>query len=209
MNIRNYLDQFPFIAITRGIRPEEVVRCGKVLFNAGFRIIENPLNSPRPFVSIGLLAENFGDTCLIGAGTVLEPGQVDEVKAAGGGVVISPHCDPRVIERTKELGMISLPGVATPSEVLTALRYGADGLKMFPAEIITPAVLKAMMAVMPRHTIVIPVGGINETNFHPYLAVGATGFGLGSSLYKAGISPEKLAGRAEVFRQSWFRCKAH
>lgn len=207
MELRNYLDQFPFIAITRGMRPEEAVSCGQVLFDAGFRIIENPMNSPDPLASIESLASSFGNRCLIGAGTVLEPEQVDGVKEAGGQIIISPNCNPAVIERTKELGLISLPGVATPSEAATAIKHGADGLKLFPAEIITPVVLKAMLAVMPRHTITIPVGGINAENFQPYLEAGATGFGLGSSLYKAGISVAELSQRAAAFKENWNRGK--
>jgi 2-dehydro-3-deoxyphosphogalactonate aldolase len=203
MDLRQYLKQFPFIAITRGIKPAEAVVCCRILHAAGFRIIETPLNSPDPYRSIEQMAGLFGSEILIGAGTVVKLEQVDEVKKAGGRLVVSPHCDPKIIEKTKECGLISIPGVATPTEMMTAIKAGADALKLFPAEIIGLAGLKAFQAVSPEGTLMIPVGGIDESNWQPYFQAGAAGFGLGSSLYRAGRTPEELRLRAELVQQTW------
>lgn len=204
--LRACLNAFPFIAITRGILPEQAVACGEVLGTAGFRIIENPLNSPDPYRTIELLARRYsgdGETMLIGAGTVLTVDQVRRVKACGGQLIISPNCNPEVIAAAKEEGLLALPGVATPSEAFAALAAGADGLKLFPAEVLPPAAVKALRAVLPAGTLLLPVGSIDEHNWHKYCAVGVAGFGLGSALYRPGISPEQLAGRAGAFAQSW------
>jgi len=203
MDLRQYLKKFPFIAITRGIKPDEAVVCCRILHAAGFRIIETPLNSPDPYRSIEQMAGLFGSEILIGAGTVVKLEQVDEVKNAGGRLVVSPHCDPGIIEKTKECGLISIPGVATPTEMMTAIKAGADALKLFPAEIIGLAGLKAFQAVSPKGTLMIPVGGIDESNWQPYSQAGAAGFGLGSSLYRAGRTPEELRLRAELVQQAW------
>lgn len=203
MDLKNQLQEFPFIAITRGIRPDEAASFGTILRDAGFRIIETPLNSPEPYKSIEVLAEHCGEDMIVGAGTVVRPEQVDEVQRAGGSIIVSPHCDVRVIERTKECGMISLPGTATVTEMMTALEAGADGLKLFPAEIIGLAGFKAMKAVLPLTTLMIPVGGIDSENWQPYFEAGAVGFGLGSSLYRAGRSAEKVARLAGRFREAW------
>ncbi len=203
MDLKNYFDKFPFIAITRGLRVEEAISCGSVLRDAGFNIIENPLNSPDPYRSINVLAEKLGDHLLIGAGTVLTVEQVIQVKDAGGKVIISPNCDSAVIEATKECGLLSIPGVATPTEALNAIKAGADALKLFPAEILPPAALKAMRAILPPGTLLIPVGSIDEKNWQAYRSAGAAAFGLGSSLYKPGISLTRLKERAETFLDSW------
>jgi 2-dehydro-3-deoxyphosphogalactonate aldolase len=203
MDLKKYFDDLPFIAITRGLRTEEAISCGSVLRDAGFAIIENPLNSPDPFRGIKILAENFGDHLLVGAGTVLSVEQVAQVKDAGGQLIISPNCDPAVIEAAKKSGMLSIPGVATPTEALNAIKAGADALKLFPAEILPPAALKALRAVLPPATLLIPVGSIDEYNWQAYWKAGAAAFGLGSSLYKPGISPATLKKRAEAFVESW------
>lgn len=203
MDLKEQLREFPFIAITRGIRPDEAASFGRILRDGGFRIIETPLNSPEPYKSIEVLADLFGGEMIVGAGTVVHPEQVDEVRRAGGSIIVSPHCDVRVIERTKECGMISLPGAATVTEMMTALEAGADGLKLFPAEIIGLAGLKAMKAVLPLTTLMMPVGGIDSENWQPYFEAGAAGFGLGSSLYRAGRSVENVARRADRFRKAW------
>jgi 2-dehydro-3-deoxyphosphogalactonate aldolase len=203
MKLKKYLEEFPFIGIMRGIRPEEAVACASVLIDKGFRIIETPLNSPDPFRSIHLMAESYGETALIGAGTVTEVEQVSQVQKAGGKLIFSPNCDPKVIKATKECGLISIPGVATPTEAFAAIKAGADALKLFPTEIITPAAVKAIRATLPSETLLIPVGGINPSNWLPYLHAGAAGFGLGSSLYKEKMVLDKLEDTAEKFRQKW------
>ena len=199
MDIRSSLRKFPFIAILRGIITIEAYEAGLILRNAGFKIIEVPLNSPTPFDSIRTLAESFGSEILVGAGTVLEVSQVDQVVKAGGKLIISPNCDPEVISYAKSAGLVCLPGVATPTEAFNALKAGADGLKLFPAELVSPAVIKAMKAVLPQDTLMIPVGGINSENWKDFLISGEIGFGLGSSLYKAGMSMVELRENAEKF----------
>lgn len=199
MDIRSLLRKFPFIAILRGIKTTEAYEAGLILKNAGFKIIEVPLNSPTPYDSIRILAESFGAEILVGAGTVLEVSQVDQVVKAGGKLVISPNCDPEVISYAKSVGQICLPGVATPTEAFNALKAGADGLKLFPTELVSPAAIKAMKAVLPPDTLMIPVGGINSENWKDFLTSGEIGFGLGSSLYKAGMSMVELQENAGKF----------
>jgi 2-dehydro-3-deoxyphosphogalactonate aldolase len=200
--LQTILKKFPFIAITRGILPEEAVALGAILVEAGFQVVETPLNSPRPLKSIELLADRFRDT-VIGAGTVLTIEQVRDVKTAGGQVVISPNCDIRVIEETKKQDMLSIPGVATPTEMMTAIRAGADGLKLFPMEMIRLDGFRAMQVVVSPGTLMIPVGGINKKNWRPYYQAGASGFGLGSSLYRQGMTADELKERAQAFAVSW------
>ena len=158
----------PLVAILRGIKPSEAEAVGAVLVDAGFTLIEVPLNSPEPLKSIAKLSAAFGDRALIGAGTVTTPDEVTAVKLAGGRLIVSPHCDPAVIERAKTLGLACVPGVATPSEAFAALKAGADALKAFPAEAIPPAVLKAWLAVLPPGTRIVPVGGIDADNMGAY-----------------------------------------
>lgn len=191
----------PLVAILRGVRPEEVEAIGRVLIDAGFSLIEVPLNSPDPFDSIARLARLEGALvgALIGAGTILDPAEVGKLAAAGGVLAVSPHCDPAVIAETKRLGLISIPGIATPTEAFAALKAGADALKLFPAEGASPPVLKAMRAVLPKETAVLPVGGIAPDTMGPWRAAGAAGFGLGSALYKPGDSAEAVAAQARKF----------
>lgn len=194
-----YLDAMPAIAVLRGVRPDEISLIAGALFDAGFRIIEVPLNSPQPIESVRRLAEQYGDLCLVGAGTVCDAEAVARVADAGGRLIVLPHCDVRVIEAAKKRGLVCLPGVATPTEAFAALAAGADGLKMFPAEQMPPPVLKAWRAVLPEGTSLIPVGGINANNVAAYWEAGAAGFGTGSSLYRAGASAEEVFAAAATF----------
>lgn len=187
----------PLVAILRGVRPEEVEAIGRGLIDSGFSLIEVPLNSPDPFDSIARLARLDG--ALVGAGTILDPAEVEKLAAAGGVLAVSPHCDRDVIAATKRLGLISIPGIATPTEAFAALKAGADALKLFPAEGASPTVLKAMRAVLPKETAVLPVGGIAPDNMGPWRAAGAAGFGLGSALYKPGDSAAAVVTQARKF----------
>lgn len=179
------LRDLPLVAILRGLTPVEAPAIGDVLVEAGFRLLEVPLNSPNPLESIALLRKRFPQA-LVGAGTVLTAREVGEVAAAGGELVVAPNCDREVVVETVRRGMVSVPGIMTPSEAFAALAAGAHGLKLFPAELASPAVVKALLAVLPRGTPVIPVGGIGAGNLREWRAAGAAGFGLGSSLYRPG-----------------------
>lgn len=180
------LDQCPLVAILRGVRPDEVADVAAVLIDAGFATIEVPLNSPDALNSISVLAERFGEATLIGAGTVIEAEDVARVAGAGGRMIISPNADAAVIGEAKRLDLLSLPGVCTPTEAFRALSAGADALKLFPAEALPPPVVKALMAVLPKDVLLLPVGGIGAANMADYLRAGSAGFGIGSSLYKPG-----------------------
>jgi 2-dehydro-3-deoxyphosphogalactonate aldolase len=189
----------PLVAILRGVRPDEAVAIGEELIAAGFALIEVPMNSPDPLDSIARLAGMAGDRAVIGAGTVLTVDQVAAVRDADGRMVISPNMNPAVIRATSHGGLVSLPGIATPSEALDALDSGATALKLFPAEGASPAVLKAMRAILPPTARVLPVGGIAPDGMAAWLAAGAAGFGLGSALYKPGMSPAEVGRRARTF----------
>ena len=190
----------PLVAILRGVGPDEAVGIGEALVDAGFTLIEVPLNSPDPFASIAKLAERFtGTQVVIGAGTVLDIADVPRVGEAGGTLVISPNMNPRVIGAAKARGLVPIPGIATPSEAFDALDAGAAALKLFPAEAVSPAVLKAMRAVLPGDIRILPVGGINPRNMAPWLQAGAAGFGLGSALYKPGLGADEVTARARAF----------
>jgi 2-dehydro-3-deoxyphosphogalactonate aldolase len=189
----------PLIAILRGVRPGEVVAVGEVLFDAGFRVIEVPLNSPESLESIARLATAFAGRAVIGAGTVLRAADVAAVRTAGGTMIVSPNTNVEVIAATKKNGLVSLPGIATPSEAFAALEAGATALKLFPAEGASPAVLKAIRAVLPAAVRVLPVGGITPGNMAPWLDAGAAGFGIGSALYSPGIAVDEIARRARTF----------
>ena len=181
--LSDYLAPLPLIAVLRGITPDEIPAVADALVAEGFRVLEVPLNSPRPFESIRLLARQYGDRCLVGAGTVIAPADVARVREAGGKLIVMPHADTAVVNEAKGLGMVCVPGVATVTEAFAALAAGADGLKMFPAEALPPAALKAWRAVLPRETLVFAVGGIRPDNMLPYWLAGANGFGTGSNLY--------------------------
>ena len=181
-----YLEPLPLVAVLRGISPEEVGDIAGVLADAGFRILEVPLNSPRPYESIRQLAQAHGARCLVGAGTVLRVDDVAHVREAGGRIVVMPHADLAIIREAKRQGMVCVPGVATPTEAFAALDAGADALKMFPAEAIPPAALRAWRAVLPKDALVFAVGGMRPDNLDAYWEAGASGFGTGSNLYKPG-----------------------
>lgn len=195
--------KFPLIAILRGVKPDEVEGIAEGLVLNGFTLIEVPLNSPQPYDSIAKLAENFGDQAMIGAGTVLTSEQVEKVQAAGGRLIIAPNFDPRVASAARERDLTYGPGIGTVSEAFAALDAGAAFLKLFPAEMIPPVAVKAMRAVLPQSASLLPVGGIGPDNMSPYLNAGATGFGLGSALYKAGMTKDDVAERARAFARAW------
>ncbi len=184
------------IAILRGVRPEQVIAIADVLVAAGFPAIEVPLNSPDPLRSIELLARHAGTSIVIGAGTVLTAADVDRVADAGGRLIVSPNCDRSVIERTVARGLVSMPGVLTPTDAFTALAAGASALKFFPASVIGAAGIKAIGAVLPKGTVVGAVGGVSDGDFDSYARAGVSVFGLGSSLYRAGNSAAEVASRA-------------
>lgn len=190
--------QLPLIAILRGLTPAEAPAIGQALVDSGFALIEVPLNSPEPLQSIAVLTQLFPQA-LIGAGTVLNTQQVHAVHAAGGRLVVSPNFNPAVVAQALALGMVVLPGVATPSEAFAALDAGAQGLKLFPAEMISPATVKAMRAVLPKEAALMPVGGITPGNMAAYRAAGANGFGLGSALYAPGRSAQQVRDSAAEF----------
>jgi 2-dehydro-3-deoxyphosphogalactonate aldolase len=196
------LRTLPLIAILRGLLPADTLAIGSALGAAGWSLIEVPLNSPHPLASISTLAAALPQA-LVGAGTVLTPAQVREVHAAGGRLVVAPNFDPAVVRAALELGVVCLPGVATPSEALAALAAGAHGLKLFPAEMITPPVVKALRAVLSADTVLLPVGGITPASMHAYRNAGASGFGLGSALYRPGIDAAGVAHNARNFIEAW------
>ena len=193
MALRDWLQRCDLVAILRGVTPEEVVPIGEALAEAGIAVLEVPLNSPRPIESIRRLAARFGDQLLVGAGTVMSAAQVATVADAGGKLVVLPHASEAVVRAAKARGMVAVPGFFTPTEAFAMLAAGADGLKLFPAEAASPAVLKAMRAVLPPNTVVLPVGGIDAGNIPAWRAAGAAGFGIGSSIYKPGDTPEIVA----------------
>lgn len=197
--IGDWLAKTPLVAILRGIQPHEVVAVGRALVEAGFALLEVPLNSPRPMESIRLLTDALGNRALIGAGTVLDPEDVARVAGNGGRLIVTPHTDPDVIRAAKGLGMVMLPGFFTPSEAVAAIRAGADGLKLFPAENAPPPVLRAMTAVLPPGVPLLPVGGITADSLEGYWRAGASGFGLGSALYRPGMEIDELRRRAGEF----------
>jgi len=201
--LSSWLNPLPLVAILRGIAPDEAVSIGRVLAEAGFRVLEVPLNSPQPMESIRRLSQSLGDSVLVGAGTVMTLAQVDEVTAVGGRLIVMPHADTAVIRAAKAAGMICVPGVATPTEAFAALAAGADGLKLFPADQVTPAGLKAWRAVLPASVAVLPVGGIALGNMAAWLAAGAQGFGIGAALYAPGLAADEVASRARAFAQAW------
>jgi 2-dehydro-3-deoxyphosphogalactonate aldolase len=193
------LAQCPLIAILRGLQPDEAEAVAGALIEAGLRIIEVPLNSPDPFESIARLSRTFGTDATIGAGTVLDPADVRRVADAGGELVVAPNTGSRVIAETVACGLVSAPGYFTPSEAFQALAAGAHVLKLFPAEAASPAVVKAQLAVLPKTVPVVVVGGVTPESLRPYLSAGARGFGLGSGLYKPGMSAAEVGERARRY----------
>ena len=199
-----HMDSLPLVAILRGLKPEEALVVGQAIVNAGFHILEVPLNSPDPLLSIQILSAAFPNA-LVGAGTVTTAQQVRDIKAAGGQLIISPHLDDNVVCEAVNLGLVSLPGVATPSEAFRALALGANGLKLFPAEMISPAVVKSMRAVLPKEVKLIPVGGIGLHNMADFRKSGASGFGIGSALFAPSKSAEAVSDSAAAFVQAWHK----
>lgn len=197
--LHRYLDQCPLVAILRGVTPQDVESIGDAVCEGGIRIIEVPLNSPDPLKSIELLARKFGESMLVGAGTVLTVDDVRRVRDAGGRIIVSPDTNSEVIAASAEQDLVSSPGYFTPSEAFAALRAGAHTLKLFPAEGGSPSMLKAHLAVLPRDIPVMAVGGIKPDNMRPWLDAGATGFGLGSGLYKPGQSAKETLVKARAY----------
>lgn len=192
----------PLVAILRGITPGEADAVGDALWQAGFRLMEVPLNSPSRMESIARLARRFPEA-IVGAGTVRTADEVRQVQDAGGRVVVSPHFDADVVQAAVRQGMVALPGVMTPTEAFAALAAGATGLKLFPAEMVPPGAVKALRAVLPAQVALFPVGGITPANMGEYRAAGANGFGIGSALYKPGMDAAAVAASARAFADAW------
>lgn len=197
------LAALPLVAILRGVTPDEAREAARVLHRAGFRLIEVPLNSPEPFESIARIRRALPPEVLVGAGTVMAAADVERLAGLGAELVVMPHADQKIIAAARERGLICMPGVTTPTEAFAALKAGADALKLFPAELVTPVVIKALRAVLPPDTRLFPVGGITADNMKPYFGAGATGFGLGSALYRPGMPIGQLSSRAEGFVAAW------
>jgi 2-dehydro-3-deoxyphosphogalactonate aldolase len=199
-----FLDNYPFplVAILRGLTPAEVPSIGPILFDAGFRLIEVPLNRPGALDAIRALKEIAPQDALVGAGTVLTRGDIDAVKHAGGQFMVSPNCEPDVIRYSVQNEMLALPGIATPTEAFKALDAGAAGLKLFPAEMISPAVIKSLRSVLPERIPLLPVGGVTSSNMAAYVDAGANGFGIGGQLYRPDTEPAAVKRAAEAFMQA-------
>ncbi len=202
-NLSNYLAKLPFVAILRGIQNHECLAISAVLYEAGFRCIEVPLNSPNALHSIALLVQHLPDDCLIGAGTVMSPDDVRAVHEVGGRLIVMPHSDASVIREAKRLNMICTPGVATLTEAFAAIQLDADAIKLFPAESVAPSVLKAWRTVLPREVICLPVGGVRPDDLAAYVDAGVNGFGLGSNLYTAGQSAQQVSDSAAAYVRAW------
>ena len=196
MDLRELLAACPLVAILRGVRPDEVEAVGDALVEAGLRVIEVPLNSPDPMDSIARLARRFGAGVLVGAGTVRRTAEVDAVADAGGRVIVTPHADPALVRAAKARGLLAAPGFFTPAEAFSLLDAGADALKLFPAEAGSPAMLRALRAVLPSGTMVLPVGGMDAGTIPAWRDAGAAGFGIGSALYKPGDSADTVGKKA-------------
>lgn len=203
MTLEEALNECGIVAILRGVSPDEAIAVGQALFEAGIRVVEVPLNSPAPFLSIAKLVKEFADRMIVGAGTVLTIQDVNMLKSAGGEICVSPDCNEAVIARAKELQMVPLPGVFTPTEAFAAIRAGATNLKLFPAEAASPAVIKAWKAVLPKSVKIYAVGGVTPENMSEWLAAGASGFGIGSSIYKPGMSVDAVREAAGKLVSAW------
>lgn len=198
MELTGWLARCPLVAILRGVRPDEVEPIAAALEGQGVAVVEVPLNSPQPLDSIARLARGFGERLLIGAGTVMTAEQVAEIAAAGGRLIVTPHADGTIVRAAKRHGLLAVPGFFTPAEAFAMLAAGADALKLFPAEAASPAVLRALRAVLPAGTAVLPVGGIDASNLASWRAAGAAGFGIGSAIYRPGDSPATVAVKAQA-----------
>ncbi len=207
MKLNQALKTCGIIAILRGVSPDEVVGVSQILYEAGIRIVEVPLNSPDPFVSIEKLAKAFAGKMVVGAGTVLSEADVNLLKEHGGEISVSPDCNPATIAHAVILGLEPLPGVFTPTEAFAAIRAGARHLKLFPAEAASPLTIKAWKAVLPKHVQVHAVGGVTPENMKDWLDAGASGFGIGSALYKQGMPLSKISESAHSLVNAWKRAK--
>jgi len=199
----SWLAPLPLVAILRGLTPPDAVEIGQSLVDAGFHVLEVPLNSPRPIDSIALLQQAFGDRCTIGAGTVRTLSDIDAVAATGARLIVMPHADIKIIAAAKRAGMHCVPGVATPTEAFAAIDAGADALKLFPAEQLSPAVLKAWRSILPAAVPLLPVGGIAPERMADYVVAGADGFGIGSALYAPARNAADTSHRAHAFVEAW------
>ncbi|MFP1133076.1 2-dehydro-3-deoxy-6-phosphogalactonate aldolase [Asticcacaulis sp. W401b] len=204
---KSILDTLPLVAILRGLTPADAIATGDALIEAGFQVVEVPLNSPQPFDSIKALVSHLGSRAIVGAGTVLRVEDVRRLKDVGGQICISPNANPEVIRQAKSDGLISFPAFFTPTEAFTAIDAGADALKLFPAELAGPSGLKAVKAVLPRTVPVFPVGGVEPGNMGIYLDAGAAGFGIGSSVYRPGDTPDIVFAKARSFVEGWHSLK--
>ena len=197
MTFADWLARSPLVAILRGVKPDEVEGIAEALETSSIAIVEVPLNSPDPLDSIARLSRNFGSRLLIGAGTVMTPDQVAQIAAAGGKLIVTPHADVAVTRAAKQHGLLAVPGFFTPTEAFALIAAGADALKLFPAEGSRPQVLRAMRAVLPPGTAVLPVGGVDASNIPAWRDAGAAGFGIGSAIYKPGDTPAVVADKAK------------
>jgi 2-dehydro-3-deoxyphosphogalactonate aldolase len=202
VSLAPWLDACPIVAILRGIRPEEAEAVGAALLAEGLNVIEVPLNSPRPFESIRRLAAAFGDRALIGAGTVTTEEEIAGVVRAGGRLMVTPHADPALVLAARARGLIACPGFLSPAEAFALLGAGADALKLFPAEMASPSVVRALLAVLPKGTAILPVGGMSAETIPAWKAAGAAGFGVGSALYRPGDTAEAVGARARALREA-------
>ncbi len=196
--MKDWLARCPLVAILRGVRPDEAEAIGEALIGAGLCVIEVPLNSPEPLRSIEALARRFGDRALIGAGTVMTAEHVAQIADAGGRLIVTPHADPALVRAAKAAGMLAVPGFFTPAEAFGLLAAGADALKLFPAEAGSPAMLRALLAVLPAGTALLPVGGIDAASIPAWAKAGAAGYGLGSAIYKPGDTPDAVRAKADA-----------
>jgi 2-dehydro-3-deoxyphosphogalactonate aldolase len=206
LDVRAWLERCPLVAILRGVQPAEAESICSALERAGICIVEVPLNSPRPLESISILARYFGDRMLIGAGTLTQVSHVAEVASAGGRLIVTPHADTAIVRAAKQAGLFAAPGFFNPTEAFALLEAGADALKLFPAEVLGPPMLKAMRAVLPKSAIVVPVGGVDATNVTPWMTAGALGLGVGSSIYKPGDDARAVGRKAQALQaalQDW------
>ncbi len=202
IDLKRYLSRCPVIAILRGIEPDEVESIGEALEQSGVTIVEVPLNSPHPLRSIATLARIFGDRMLVGAGTLTDPAQVAEVARAGGRLIVTPHADLSIVRTAKQAGLFAVPGFFNPTEAFALLKAGADAIKLFPAEVVGPPMLKALRAVLPKDAIVIPVGGIDSKSIAVWRAAGAHGFGAGSSIYRPGDDAKAVKQKAKALLEA-------
>jgi len=196
--MKGWIERCPIVAILRGVKPAEAEATGDALEEAGIRIVEVPLNSPEPFQSIAILSRVFGDRMLVGAGTLTDAAQVGQVADAGGRLIVTPHADLSIVRAAKEAGLFAVPGFFNPTEAFALLKAGADAIKLFPAEVLGPPMLKALKAVLPNGTSVLPVGGIDEKSIGQWIAAGASGFGAASSIYKPGDDAKTVYRRARL-----------